>query len=300
MSTGLSQPGLIEQLRSARWFGGKSRTIRGLEIVDRVQWTPEDELALVNVAYEQATPELYVLANRFPDASVARALLQQFDGATLRTQAGGSLRFCPTHVLKDIAADQTEPVSALQGEQSNTSVRFGNALILKLFRRVQFGPNPDVEIGRYLTEHTSFRGTPAVVGSLEYTSPDGRTASLALLQRFEANRGDAWTTTLRRLDDVVAGADPSESIDAMRRLARTTGELHVALSHGTGDFAAEPIDKSDIEQWHTAIVDELDHATEALRHRNIAVEHAELRKRADGIASLEGSKKTRHHGDYHL
>ena len=79
----------------------------------------------------------------------------------------------------------------MRGEQSNTSVRFGDELILKLFRRLQFGPNPDVEVGIFLTEHTDFRGTPAVVGSIDYLSPSGDTASLALLQCFERNRGDA-------------------------------------------------------------------------------------------------------------
>src|SRR5258708_28663094 len=87
----------------------------------------------------------------------------------------------------------------MRGEQSNTSIRFGDALILKLFRRLQFGPNPDVEIGLFLTEQSRFRGTPAVVGSLDYLSPSGQHASLALLQRFQPNRGDACTATPRRL-----------------------------------------------------------------------------------------------------
>jgi trehalose synthase-fused probable maltokinase len=300
MTAGLSQPELLEQLRAARWFGGKSRGIRALQIADRVQWAADDELALVKVAYDVGAPETYVMANRFPDASVARALLQQFDGATLRTRHGGELRFCPTHVLRTIDARETEPVTTLRGEQSNTSVRFGTALILKLFRRLQFGPNPDVEISRYLTEHTTFRGTPAVVGSLEYANPEGETASLALLQRFEVNRGDGWTTTLRRLDDVLAGADRTESINSMRRLASTTAELHVALAHGAGDFSSEAIDDTDVRTWHAAVVDELRYAANALRHRSIQVDEARLRGRADGIATLRGSKKTRHHGDYHL
>ena len=121
----------------------------------------------------------------------------------------------------------------MRGEQSNTSVRFGEALILKLFRRLQFGPNPDVEVGYFLTEHSHFRGTPAVVGSIDYVSPAGATASLALLQRFERNRGDAWTTTLRRLGAVFDGArctrkrrgdDTPRPDDG--RIARGPGERH--------------------------------------------------------------------------
>src|SRR4029077_19018604 len=111
----------------------------------------------------------------------------------------GTVSFTPTSVLDAIDRAATEPIAMLRGEQSNTSVRFGDALMLKLFRRLQFGPIPDVEVGYFLTEHSTFRGTPAVVGSIDYLSPTGTTASLALLQRFERNRGDAWTTTLRRL-----------------------------------------------------------------------------------------------------
>ena len=144
-------------------------------------------------------------------------------------------------MLDDIAAESTEPIALMRGEQSNTSVRFGDALILKLFRRLQFGPNPDVEVGYFLTEHSHFRGTPAVVGSIDYVSPAGATASLALLQRFERNRGDAWTTTLRRLGAVLDGADARESVEAMTRLGQTTADLHVALANGSGDFSAEPI-----------------------------------------------------------
>src|SRR5207302_2276886 len=129
----------------------------------------------------------------------SRALLRQFHGAQVATKAGGALAFRPTHLFQTIPLDMAEPVGLMRGEQSNTSLRYGDALILKIFRRLQFGPNPDVEVGWFLTEQSRFRGTPAVVGSLDYLSPHGQQASLALLQRFEPNRGDAWSTTLRRL-----------------------------------------------------------------------------------------------------
>src|SRR5207249_5491164 len=161
------------------------------------------------------------------------------------------------------------PIS-MRGEQSNTSIRLGDALMLKLFRRLQFGPNPDVEVGYFLTEHTQFRGTPAVVGSIDYLSPGGATASLVLLQRFERNRGDAWTTTLKRLTAILDGADTRASIEAMARLGQTTAELHIALASGTGDFSAEPIQDSDVAQWRQAIDDEVESAVDALAPRNIA------------------------------
>src|SRR5439155_2710269 len=142
----------------------------------------------------------------------ARSLLDSFRGTRVDTESGGALEFRPTHVFGSIPRERTEPISLMTAEQSNTSLRYGDALILKIFRRLQFGPNPDVEVGWFLTEQSHFGGTPAVVGSLAYLSPDGEQASLALLQRFEPNRGDAWTTTRRRLGEVLDGKEMGESV----------------------------------------------------------------------------------------
>src|SRR5207249_2964099 len=184
--------------------------------------------------------------------AVPRGVLRQFSGAQIATEACGALVFRPTHLFAEIPLETTEPIGVMRGEQSNTSIRYGDALILKLFRRVQFGPNPDVEVGLFLTEQSRFRGTPAVVGSLDFLSARGEHASLALLQRFEPNRGDAWTTTLRRLHGVLDGGSIAESVEAMARLAQTTAELHLALASGSGDFSAEPIGAQDLEIWRQA------------------------------------------------
>ena len=292
--------GLLDELRGARWFGGKSRTIREVRVVDRACWVDDAEVCLVEVHYEAGSPDAYVLAERLDDPPVARLLLEHFRGKSLVTEAGGTLAFTPTHLFDGVASTNTEPIALMRGEQSNTSVRFGDALMLKLFRRLQFGPNPDVEVGFFLTEHTHFRGTPAVVGSIDYVSPDGARASLALLQRFERNRGDAWTTTLQRLAGVVDGADAGESIEAVIRLAKATAELHVALAGGSGDFAAELIEDGDVVQWRQAIIDEVQLAVDALARREIRIDAATLMRRAEGIGALNGALKTRHHGDYHL
>jgi trehalose synthase-fused probable maltokinase len=96
------------------------------------------------------------------------------------------------------------------------------------------------------------------------------------------------------------GEPMADSVDAMARLAQTTAELHLALAGGGGDFLAEPIGAQDLELWRQAIHDEVLTATEALARRNISVDAAALLARADGVASLAGALKTRHHGDYHL
>jgi maltose alpha-D-glucosyltransferase / alpha-amylase len=298
----VTQAVLIDELRGARWFGGKSRRIRSVDVVDRADWVSRSTLRLACANYEDGGAETYVLAEAFDQAAVGRAVLQQFRGARMPTERGGTLVFEPTHLFGAIDLQRTEPIEVLKGEQSNTSLRFDEALMLKLFRRLQFGPNPEVEIGWFLTEHTDFHGTPAVVGSLEYHAPDGQVASLALLQEFKANVGDAWRTTLARLAAVLDGADPSPSIASLRRLGQTTGALHVALAQPGGgrDFDAEPISERDIGQWRAAIHEEVHAATRGLRQRDISVDVDALLGRADGIRELGGAEKIRHHGDYHL
>lgn len=290
-----------ETLREARWFGGKGRAIADTRVVDCAALADGAPLQLLEVTYTSGAPDTYVLVEHLHDPAVGRSLLERFRGATIDTQRGGRLEFHPTHVLDSVSASEVEPVRPMRGEQSNTSIRFGNALILKLFRRLQYGPNPDVEIGWFLTESTPFRGTPPVAGSLTYTNADGAEASLALLQCFERNRGDAWTTTLQRLRPVLDHGDPSESLAGVRRLATTTAEMHVALASGDGaDFAPETISRQDVDSWCAAVQQEVASTVGALSARGIPLDDSVLGERAAGIRSLEGALKTRHHGDYHL
>ena len=76
---------------------------------------------------------------------------------------------------------------------------YGDRLILKLFRRQQPGPNPDCEMGRYLTEKVHFDGVPPFAGAIEYVPADGEPSTLAMLQGLVANQGDGWTLTLEEL-----------------------------------------------------------------------------------------------------
>ena len=87
-------------------------------------------------------------------------------------------------------------------EQSNTSIIYGNQLILKLFRRLQPGENPDVEIGRFLTEVARFPHIPPFLGEIAVTQPDGKKTTAAMLQGLVANQGDGWHWFLGRLAEV--------------------------------------------------------------------------------------------------
>ncbi len=266
-------------------------------------------LELVEVQYRDGPADTYALV-RTGDAldaltrpEVGAALLRQMYQAAARpTERGGALVSSPTGVLEAVAPSVTGPPRVLGGEQSNTSIRYGEALILKLFRRLQPGANPEVEVGRFLTERTGFRNAPAVAATLEYSSPDGVPFALAILQTYVPNRGDAWSTTLERLRRGLDGAPLPAAVEPLRRLAEVTAELHLALGSVEDDpaFAPRPIVEGDLAAWVAAIDAEIGLAAAELRTRGREIDAARPRPRARGLSALLGSLKIRHHGDYHL
>jgi maltose alpha-D-glucosyltransferase/alpha-amylase len=156
-------------------------------------------------------------------------------------------------------------------EQSNTSVIFGSSIVMKLFRRAQEGVNPDLELGRYLTEEARFEHSAPLLGAIEYQRGRAEARTLAVLYGYVPNEGDAWHYTLDAIglyyeafppagdgedltvaswDDVVvpdpAGPPPPTAdaigpyLDSAELLGRRTAELHAALAGGTGEaFAPE-------------------------------------------------------------
>ena len=159
----------------------------------------------------------------------------------------------------DCAGDGPLDISRLGAEQSNTSLIYGDRLILKLFRRLQPGINPDFEIGRQLTERVGFTRVPAVAGALEYRMTAEQPMTLAMLQQLVESQADGWrhaTDELGRFYEEVAGTAapagptrrhrssellafevPAAVRDAMagylataETLGRRTGEVHLALA----------------------------------------------------------------------
>ncbi len=160
-------------------------------------------------------------------------------------------------------------------EQSNNSVVFGERLILKVFRRLEEGENPELEVGRFLTEKTTFSQIAPLAGSLEYRRDHGEPVTLAVLQGYVPNQGDAWQYTLntlahffqgiklaggdapavpRGLHQAGAGELPEIAttsigayLESARLLGRRTAELHTALSSDPTDpaFAPERISPQD-------------------------------------------------------
>ena len=291
---------LAAWLARQRWFAAKARRIVATTVDDRVP-VGGATLCVLRVGIDDGSVDRYVVAlgrgadvvDALDDPEFCRALLDvvartgEILGERGKLTGRRGRAFVPT--LGTAAS-----VRRIAGEQSNTSVVFGEALIMKVFRRLADGLNPDLEITRFLTEHTSFDGTPRLAGALEYLARDGGVATLAVLQEFVADGRDGWRFVLERLD---AG---DHALVALTRLGERTGQLHAALATPTADaaFGAEPITAADVAAWAVGVQRQVAAAREAARGH--ALPDVPDVVGPAGLGSLVGRVKIRHHGDFHL
>jgi maltose alpha-D-glucosyltransferase/alpha-amylase len=243
----------------------------------------------------------------------AIARRRQFKGAA------GEVAAAPTRVFRALRGPADLPLSpsVLRAEQSNTSIAFGDRLILKLFRRLAEGVNPDLEVGRFLTEHTRFTNIAPVAGALEYRVARREPMTLGILQGFVVNEGDAWRYTLdqvkryferalaRTTQDVPVPAadllaltdqDPpalvaemlGEYVEAARLLGRRTAELHLALASASTDaaFAPEPFTTLYQRSLYQSMRNLTTAVFQLLRERQATLP-AEVREDAGRILGLE-------------
>lgn len=266
-------------------------------------------VVLFQVDYSEGEPETYVvpvvtapttgdtkLSQEFPNAIIATLQRRGEAEESILFDAMVNSDFCNL-LLKSIGrrrsfkgkygqilASSTRAFRQLRGpqdtyltpvpmnvEQSNTSVIYGKQLILKLYRSLEEGVNPDIEIGQFLTEHTPFKNISQVAGSIEYQRGRSKPLSLAILQSYVPNEGDAWGYTLdfleRYFEEVMTHATvqappiPQKPLLSLTKeppslaqetigpyfasaqlLGQRTAELHIALASKlqNPDFAPEP------------------------------------------------------------
>jgi maltose alpha-D-glucosyltransferase / alpha-amylase len=330
-------------LESRRWFADKGRDISGAEIEDALVERVESDwlaLAVARVAFADGGTARYFLPLaltaspgeaeaiiRVESGDVAGVVVDStdrpwFGGWLLDQLAGGpnvahgnwSFAAHPAAGANISAARGTAPTT-VRAEQSNSSLRFDDILILKLFRRLQSGLNPDEEVLRALAD-VNFERVPRFLGSMTWRSPGAATYAVGLAQGFVSNVGDGWTWMLQRLAAVAAGAvDPrADQFVAERRLGQRTGELHVAL--GTvpePEFAPERTESAVIAADVARTLSAIDETIRLLRERwghlpesiasrlPDAIEGLrELGERVNGYQDELGTRRIRVHGDYHL
>ena len=329
----LEQEVLPPYLQRQRWYRSKARELVTLRLVDWSKLGGKFFLVLAEAAFEDDTRERYVLtlkaiagaaadklAAEVPGSVIARlraptgdgvicdALADRTSGASLyaamadgrefTTAQGGLLRAFPAR-----GADGRTPprlavnaVRYLGVEQSNTSIVLDDQMIMKFFRVVEPGVNPDLEIGLHLTERTAFRRMPRVQGGLVYRDADGHEATLAMLQEFVPNQGDGWkhgviavrealahlaaahwptppplpavapaTLDVQSMPGPLADA-ASGFVGRARDLGRDTAACHRALAQERrrADFTPRPMTTVELETFADGAVRRLQHVLEIL------------------------------------
>jgi maltose alpha-D-glucosyltransferase/alpha-amylase len=295
-----------------RWFGGKSRTIQSAHVASFTPIDANAALAFIDILYADTTTDLYQLPlailpehqagslqSSSPNAVIAS--LHRPDGAFILYDATASPTFqcalldrliSPAHPVEGLAVDRSATLDPTRladvpsrlgsAEQSNTSILYDELAILKLFRHVRIGENPDVEISRFLTDVAHFPHIPAYLGDLHRISDN---TTLAFLQSFAPNQGDGWSWTIAELNrfytavaklpapptlssrperEARSGEIPALSGDApispelrshagpyltaAELLGHRTAELHLALATPTDNpaFAAAPTTSEDL------------------------------------------------------
>jgi len=309
----IERESLAPFLQRQRWFGSKARTIRATRFIDwgAVRRGPDPIfVTIAEVDYDDGTRERYfvplvatggthmdailtsaphlvlarltgarkgVIVDATSDDRYGAALLEAFDGLESVRLKRGVLRARRANPYQELRGEGPLPFRRLGAEQSNSSLAFGDRLIVKLFRRVENGPNPDVEIGEHLTTHTAFRRAPQLAAWLEYEGAGEPIAHAAVAQQFVKSQADGWSHALGELDryyeevqvretpgvellapepllDVVLTGTPQPMcdltgpyIDSAQVLGRRTAELHLALATDTRTqaFAPEPFSRED-------------------------------------------------------
>jgi maltose alpha-D-glucosyltransferase / alpha-amylase len=279
-------------------------------------------------------PRVGALIDGAHDERFAAELLDGMQARRRIEHDHGTVLFEATEQLCEIE-DLGEPHS-LGVEQSNVSVSFGGRVILKIYRRLRVGEQPDVEVARFLTETAQFPHTPHFLGAISWQPGNGGkddATTIAAAFPFVPNQGDAWSGVLEALRsdlaeqeawsaaaiDGHAEAEPAAfgyPLNIGRLLGQRTAELHRAFATPTDDpaFALEPLTAEDLQQWASetsdeaaAVLSRLRDARHSLSEDDAALAEHVLNKnqalldRVHAVAGIQPQGMlSRVHGDYHL
>ena len=368
MRSRLEQQVLPVFLSNQRWFAAKGRSIQGVELLEESEWALHGTswlLAIARVRFSATEHQIYslplslawdgpgedrlealkhctlarvrqrarvgILYDALWDDAFCRALIGAMAHNEQLPLATGRLVFSSTKAMAEHMPAPDAPIMRPAMEQSHTSVVIGSdKLIMKAYRRLAGGINPELEIGRFLTETSPFAKVAPLAGALEYHGNDGVVVALAVVQGFVPNQGNGWNYAvdyLQRFLDKKLATQPQKAeaagekphagfVAVMRRLGQRTGELHAALGRATGNaaFDPEPIGAADLSAWSIRLSEEalvtltqlatrradLAEAARAQADRVLAAQPRILDRFVRLGASGVVAAKTRYHGDLHL
>ncbi|WP_081761393.1 maltose alpha-D-glucosyltransferase [Methylopila sp. 73B] len=271
--------------------------------------------------------DVHLLTDAFAIPSFAFAIANALRDERVIDGASGQIRFEPTAGVEIPTLPDDAEILWLSAEQSNSSLIAGDLMMIKLLRKIAAGRHPEAEMGRYLTEQGYANAAP-FLGEMVRVDADGRRATLAIIQGFIRNQGDAWTWTLDHLTralDEFGATGGGEMADDHRfaeftafaaTLGKRLGELHATLARPSDDpdFAPQPAATKDVESWKARALSLLDGAIHALQAKPTWETEA-LGKRAESVVRRKealaaaigrladegvGSTVSRIHGDLHL
>ncbi len=351
---------LPKYLPLQRWSGAKGEAISGAEVIplrildddqnmlaitdvkvgteDRRYFLPlhalwgEEHLAFGAPSLSRTLgklrsgPQIGALVDATFDDEFASEIVALMQASAEFETDRGRILFEGTEALRRI--DTPERARPIGLEQSNVSLILGDQAVIKFYRRLHAGVQPEIEMAKFLTEEAGFSNTPAYLGSATFIEGETEQA-LAAVFAFTRNQGDAWsvlTRTLERdLEDhslpaTIAlaedGTDPAFAPQAMMGavVGQRTAELHRALAIPTGNeaFAARPVEERDVGLWIEEARDDVeqmlakledaltDEQTQELAAR-VVEQAAELRSLVDlAREHVPAVYVSRIHGDYHL
>ena len=283
--------------------------------------------------------EAATLSDALKNETFLSVLLDAIERGLVFTGEAGELETSRTHALslqETGAAGSLRP-RAITAEQSNSSVAYGDRLMLKFFRRLEEGVNPDLEMCGFLTAKAHYQHTPQLLGALEYRGERGLRMTQGILQSFVPNQGDAWQYTMKAISNFYnevgkrsAGDSGVDSLNEAARasiapflesvglLARRTAELHLALASSAAatepDFAPEAFDEKFQRSFEDALLELTNRIFRQLRHAQdrlpenakpkvekvLASEPQIIERFHAALSKPIRAVRARIHGDFHL
>jgi maltose alpha-D-glucosyltransferase/alpha-amylase len=200
------------------------------------------------------------------DERFARALIDAVSNGRSIATAKGQLAFEASGTWDPVPADAS--VRSVGAEQSNNALIVDERILVKLYRRLREGVQPEIEMARFLSRVAGFKNTPALMGLIEHRPEERPPTVLGALFEFVRNQGDCWQVIVealdRHLDDALMAPPPEEGaqqeapaylhpLDLPSTLGQRTAEMHKALAIDTDDpaFAREPVVDGDMKAWVT-------------------------------------------------
>jgi maltokinase len=323
--SGTALRAFVEELEAAQWFTGKGRGIAAVQIAESAALplgaaSAAAFVALLEVTYADGGRDTYHVpftldeggrpSDALAEPAFVRAMIAAVRDRATIPASSGALQCAPIPGAILPADTEALAVEPLGVPQSNVSIRVGEDLIFKAYRKAEIGVSIEREVTAHLTAQ-GYANTPQLLGTVELDTAAGP-ATLGLVFEHIQSDGDGWSKTLAALGALAAPDKGAKLLEAVALLGTRIGEMHKALGAPTADpaFAPKPVSKSDLGAWRASIARELDETIALAQQKNarLAVKLTDARpallERLTALETAaprgEAGQKTRIHGDLHL